>query len=95
MPKYRSNLWEGGVQETTPSGSSRVQSQKTYTCCHCNRVVIVPFNCRPDEMGSFCMRCHKPTCNQPKCNAVNGCTPFERRLEEMEARGRLLRALAG
>lgn len=91
--RYRRNNWEGGVQETRPAGSGQVHSQQTYTCCHCGMVVVIPFKAKPDTLGSFCMLCHKPTCAKVKCNAVNGCVPLERRLEQMEARAKLLAAV--
>jgi hypothetical protein len=88
----RSNLWEGGVQENVPTDSDRGKdAQKTFTCAHCNRIVIVPFKARPDEMGGLCMLELKPVC--PGCHRIGVCHPFEKKLLQMEARGRLLAAL--
>lgn len=91
MAKYRRNSWEGGVQEVTFLDSGRADAQKTFTCAHCNRVVIVPFKAKPDECGGLCMIELKPVC--PECHKVGACTPFEKKLEKMEARGRLLTSL--
>lgn len=60
----------------------------TYTCCHCNRVTFVPAPPTPMP-GGFCRMCMKPIC-EACCDF--GCIPFEKKLEEMEARDRFLRA---
>jgi hypothetical protein len=91
VPKYRRNLWEGGVQDVTFLDSGRADAQKTFTCAHCNCVTVVPFKAKPDECGGFCMLEHKPVCGP--CHKVGTCTPFEKKLEAMEARGRLLAAI--
>lgn len=90
MPKYRRNIWEGGVQEVVPL-VGRADAQKTFTCAHCNRIVIVPFKAKPDEMGGLCMLEMKPVC--PACHKRGDCVPFEKKLAAMEARGRLLAAI--
>jgi hypothetical protein len=90
VPKYRSNPWEGGVQEIAPL-DGRPDAQKTFTCCHCNRVVVVPFKAKPEECGGFCMLCFKPVCVE--CHGKGVCEPFEKKLERMEGRSRLLAAL--
>ena len=66
-------------------------SQQTFTCAHCNRIVVVPLRAKPDECGGFCMLEFKPIC--PKCQKIGTCTPFEKKLEAMEARGKLLAAI--
>lgn len=62
----------------------------TFTCCHCNRIVIVPPAPQPMP-GGFCRMCMKPCCDL--C-ADKGCTPFERKLEAMEQRARDQRSLS-
>lgn len=64
----------------------------TFTCCHCNRVVLVPVKASAADCGGWCFRCAKPVC--PRC-AGRDCTPFEKKLERIEARGRLLQAVTG
>ncbi len=62
----------------------------TFTCHHCNVVVVVELKADPDKLGGFCRLCMKQIC--PTC--LNGnCTPFEKKLEAIEARDRLTRAI--
>ena len=65
-----------------------VKEYDTLTCPHCNGVSII----RPGSgtKRGFCFRCDKPTCGKEPC--LN-CIPFERKLEEMEGRYRLRKAL--
>lgn len=62
----------------------------TFTCHHCNRVVIVPPKAAPDTVGGFCRMCMKMVC--PLC-VDKGCTPFEKQMEAEERRDRLLTAV--
>lgn len=55
----------------------------TFTCSHCNRIVIVKPMSDPADMGGQCKMCDKLIC--PAC-VGHGCTPFEERLKEMEMR---------
>jgi hypothetical protein len=78
----------------------------TVTCSHCQRVVftkpgsastvyLLPKAGQPgqfrEEPGAFCRVCMKPVCLA--CDRHGGCTPWERRMERMEARDRFLRAV--
>ena len=63
----------------------------TYTCAHCIRVVHVKPGAIPEELGSMCRNCMKMVC--PEC-APKGCTPWEKKLEQWEARERWHRARA-
>ena len=74
--------WSGGGQKTV--------TRDTFSCCHCNAVVFVKPKADPSEMGGFCRLCMKHVCK--KCEALGKCVPFERRLEEIERRGKLLEA---
>lgn len=81
---------EGGVAEWTHVSGATL-TRPTFTCCHCNKVTIVPLKATPSECGGFCRLCMKATCS----TCADGlCAPFERRLEAMEARGRLLASVA-
>lgn len=70
-----------------PSGIR--QESDTFTCFHCNKVVIVKPKCDPDDLGGVCRICMKMVC--PEC-VDKGCSPFEKKLEAMEARGVALRS---
>ena len=63
------------------------KERDTFTCCHCNRIVIVkPFQ-NPDEMGGFCRNCMNLMCKT--CVDKATCTPFEKKLDLWESRSRL------
>jgi hypothetical protein len=61
----------------------------TFTCVHCCRVVHIKPKANMDEFGSMCRNCMKMVC--PAC-ANGSCTPFEKKLEQMEKRDRALRS---
>lgn len=63
------------------------QEWDTITCCHCNCVVLLDGK---QEVG-FCLRCMKPECGKTECGNV--CRPFEKWLEKMEAKDRLLKQI--
>jgi len=76
----------------------------TITCKHCQRIVftkpgsastvyLFPQRQGPDkeEPGAFCRVCMSPICLA--CCAVGTCTPWERRMEKIEARDRMLRSV--
>jgi|ERR1035437_3046059 hypothetical protein len=78
--------FDGFRCETVPMGMTE---RDTYSCCHCGRVVHVKPMVSMDEFGSMCRNCMKMTC--PDC-ASGPCVPFQKRLEEMEHRDRMLRS---
>jgi hypothetical protein len=63
----------------------------TFTCAHCNRVVIVAPKTDPTDLGGFCRMCMQHLCGP--CADLGTCTPFEQRLDAMERRDRLHRAM--
>lgn len=73
---------------TSPHAPTR--ELDTCTCKHCNRVFVVRSSAPaiPAEVGGWCGLCARMICG--RC-AGKPCVPFERQLEQMEARGRLLR----
>jgi hypothetical protein len=78
---------QGFVEITGPSGSV---TRETYTCCHCNRLDFVP-ETGATELG-FCHRCMAREC-VPCAKKLGGrCRPFEEKLQQMEARGKLFLA---
>ena len=66
-----------------------VVERDTFTCSHCNSVVYVKPKSNPDDFGSMCRICMKMVCQ--RC-ANLGCTPFEKKLEQAEARDRARRS---
>ena len=73
----------GGYLIVTDPNTPMPIERDTFTCCHCNGVVIV----KPGsgiERG-FCFMEMKPHCGKKECW---GCVPFEQRLEAMEGKYR-------
>lgn len=71
-----------------------VLEHDTYTCGHCQRLVTVtPFQ-DPASIGGLCKICMSLIC--PGCvgRGARGepCTPWEKKMERMEARDRFLRS---
>lgn len=77
----------GGYVLVTSPDSRRVEAD-TFTCIHCNRVVIVPVKASASDMGGWCALCAKPVC---KNCAGKACEPFEIKLKRMEDRSRFAR----
>jgi hypothetical protein len=76
----------------------------TITCGHCNQIVLVkpgtastvylfPQLEGPDkeEAGACCRQCMRSVCL--RCHREGICLPMLKRIEQMEARGRLLRSV--
>ena len=68
------------------TGPDRIKEYDTFTCVHCNAVVHVKPMADPAELGGFCRSCMKLIC--PNCALDRSCTPFLKKLEQMEARHR-------
>jgi len=81
---------QGYALAVDPGQQKPVLECDTFTCCHCNSIVLVKPKAPPEELGGFCTLCMKNVC--PKCVGKK-CIPFEKRLLANEARGRLLRAV--
>ena len=62
--------------------------QDTFTCIHCNKIVLVKGTVTD---FAWCRKCMKPVCEKEICQ--DRCLPWERQLEISEARGKLHRAL--
>ena len=81
-----------GLLLFTPEDSDKVVEQHTITCCHGAHVFII----RPGsgkERG-WCFMCNASTCGRKECDsALNGCIPFEKKIEAKERRARLQAAL--
>lgn len=71
-------------------GNGVIVEADTFTCVHCNGVVVVRAKAAPETLGKFCQRCGGMTCLP--CAAVE-CRPFEKWLDRVEGReGRRQRA---
>lgn len=81
-----------GYGLTVEPGKADVE-EDTFTCCHCNSVVFLKPREGVADAGGFCRMCMKGTCGP--CADKGECTPFEKKLEEMESRDRFRRALTG
>ena len=76
---------------TSPTG---MVQWDTFTCGHDSVIVHVPPYCDPANLGGFCKICSHLICGN--CyNAMQrgeGCVPWEKRMDKMEARDRFLRS---
>jgi hypothetical protein len=68
----------------------QVAEGETLMCVHCQK----HWRVRPGSgmQRGWCGRCGGPTCGKKACETR--CTPFEKAIEMMEARGRLLEKAA-
>jgi len=73
------------------SGPEQQVERDTFTCAHCNAVVIVPPQADPSALGGFCRQCMAHICGP--CADAGACRPFEQQLATMEQRDRFLRAV--
>ena len=67
-----------------------ISESDSFTCAHCQRVVIVKPRCDPADMGGHCRICDKLICK--RCVAYGQCVPWEKQMERMEARDAALRS---
>jgi hypothetical protein len=70
----------GGIMICT--SDTGVQERDTFTCFHCNSIVVVPPKREAFVMG-YCRCCDKPVC--AACEGQGACVPFEERLRRAEA----------
>lgn len=71
----------------TVSSPDGIVEADTFTCIHCNTVVVVPVKVSASDMGGFCTMCMKPVCGP--CADLGKCIPFEKKLEAIERADRL------
>lgn len=79
----------GGYAFSFDVGGIR-QEADTFSCAHCNRVVIVKPKCDPNDLGGMCRLCDKMIC--AACVDLGKCDPVEKKLEREEARYHALRS---
>jgi len=72
------------------SGADGTREWDTFTCSHCQRVVLVEARQDPSTLGGFCRVCMKHICGP--CADKGVCAPFEKAMERAEARERFLRS---
>jgi hypothetical protein len=65
----------------------RISTCDTFTCAHCNRIVMVKPKQDAATIGGHCRQCDKLICD--RCVADGRCTPLERRLAAAERSGML------
>lgn len=71
----------GGYAFTFDPGGIR-QEADSFTCSHCNHVVMVKPKCDPNDLGGMCRLCMKMIC--PACVDIGSCDPFEKKLDRYE-----------
>ncbi len=82
----------GGYAYTFDVGGIR-QEADSFTCNHCNRIVIVKPKCDPYDLGGMCRLCEKMIC--PACVDLGKCDPIEKKLEREEAAYHARRSYGG
>jgi hypothetical protein len=70
------------------SGPDGTEYEDFFVCFHCQYTTFVQPKEDPANLGGLCKICMKLIC--AKCVAKNTCTPWEKRMEKMEARQRFL-----
>ena len=88
-PERSSVIFDREVKPRCEEIGAGMHEVDTASCGHCNRVMHIKPFMDPADMGGLCKICMKFTC--PKCVDL-GCTPFEKKLELAEKRGRALRS---
>lgn len=92
-----------GYAVWTDVETSKQVELDTIQCCHCQRqvfvkpltggtVYLIPVGATgrwKEVPGAGCRICMRPVCLE--CEAKGTCTPFEKRIEQLEARERLHR----
>lgn len=79
----------------TPNGEDtgvyKTVERDTFKCGHCQAIVIVKPKAPASDCGGYCQRCDSLIC--PRCSIPGAtCTPWEKVIEEIEARERALRS---
>ncbi|MDP2410348.1 MAG: hypothetical protein Q8M26_08685 [Pseudolabrys sp.] len=82
----------GGVIITTDPALPSPVERDTFTCGHCNGIVMVQPKQRPEDIGGMCKQCMKLTC--PRCTGSGRCDPFMEKLKRVEARYHARRSYA-
>ena len=67
----------------------RVIENETFTCKHCQRIVVVPHKADPSQLGGVCYSCDALVC--PQCYGRD-CDHFANKLARAEAHHEALRS---
>ena len=86
----------GGYRIITEPGKADIEND-TFTCAHCNGIVLVPAGTASITVGSTCLACMKHICEActVQMDRTLKCVPFEKRLERIENKARLARSILG
>lgn len=76
---------------TITSPDKPLFERDTVSCGHCGAISLVQPRQDPSELGGFCRGCYRHICGP--CTSKLTCEPFEKKLEEMERRGQLFKAM--
>jgi hypothetical protein len=83
---------------TKSRGQSAVVESDSITCGHCNRIVLVPPMCKPQDMTyALCWGCRRHiclACDTERARTMT-CDVIEKKLERWEANDRFRRELLG
>lgn len=71
----------------TDLDTGKQTARDTYTCRHCNRIVIVQPMQRPEDIGRRCGGCDGLLC--VACSARDGCSHIEKRCDAIARREQL------
>ena len=77
---------QGYLVGVSPEATSECD---TFTCGHCQHIVLVKPMCDPAELGGKCKVCDSLIC---KHCVGKTCTPWEKQMEVREARDQALRS---
>ena len=67
-----------------------IKEQDSFTCHHCQRVVLVAPRQKGEDIGGMCKVCMGLIC--PVCVGEGRCETWEKKMERQEARERFLRS---
>ncbi len=73
------------------TGAYKTVEWDTFKCNHCQSIVRVDPKGSPSDMGGYCPKCDSLICKRC-CFPGHTCTPWEKIMEEFEAKERALRS---
>lgn len=82
-------LRAGNYSLVTEAGTI-VKEQDSFTCGHCQQVILVKPKQKGEDVGGLCKICMSLIC--PVCAGKLTCDPWEKQMERIESRSRFLRS---